>query len=585
MKNKKKKITQFLKQWLLLIFLSFSLYNCEKEESIVKNEVIENQLHKPYTLKKIKYKDLAKDASFAAPFNKLQHRFSKKNTTAKENKKELSIRTDEIAKIEIDNTISWTFELENKLKEASIFENLLVKKHHNEFSYFLISYQEENNAEDGKNTKQSVLYTLSEEEFNLEGIHGLARDSFTTPEDEDSGSGGGNPCNGVWQPEYNRCDAGGDANGHSPQRQWNGRYCSGSPLIGYIIDFSHCTNYQPPAGPGNTGNNNDETTGDNNNGTTGGGSSNNNDNSNNGSTVTTPIQNIDGTTSSAAEIAARNVNRALGNTLSLAELEWLSQDVNLNLSISLESYLFNNNSDKGKRFTEDAIKFLKENPNYSIEQYKNWFDFDHEGIDYEYDAAYWENPNLSFPPQDLPSWNDFNNAFPRKADGSGWLYGADNIYPLVGGDVLRVRQNDVEKKFTNNTCALKVSIALNGSGVIIPEIITSTGANGKINYGTIKGADGKNYFLNAQSLNKWMKLTFGTSPTNPKHFSYTAAQGGIKGKKFPRLLGNKKGIFSLNSTATGWASGHIDILFETLCASGCHYNAPGIISVDVWVLD
>lgn len=149
--------------------------------------------------------------------------------------------------------------------------------------------------------------------------------------------------------------------------------------------------------------------------------------------------------------------------------------------------------------------------------------------------------------------------------------------------MLKVRENDIEKKLTNNTCALKVSIALNGAGINIPEIIIST-VNGKINYGTVKGADGKNYFLNAKSLNAWMKLTFGVNPKNPKHFNYTKAQGGTNGKNFPTLLGNKKGIFSLNSSNASWSSGHADILFETLCSAGCHYNGP-IESIDIWVLD
>jgi len=60
------------------------------------------------------------------------------------------------------------------------------------------------------------------------------------------------------------------------------------------------------------------------------------------------------------------------------------------------------------------------------------------GQDWIYDEQYWSNPELSFPPQDLPSYQDFFNAFPKKANG-GWLYGADNIYNLVGGKVLQAK--------------------------------------------------------------------------------------------------------------------------------------------------
>ena len=346
MKIRKKRMLQFLKQCVLLFIIPFFLYNCEKEENIVENEVPQNTFKKNYTLKKIKYKELAKDAAFLKPFTKLSNTFNNKSTDDKENRNELSILTDEIARIETANSITWTFELETKLKEASIFENLLVKKQDNEFNYYLISYQEENDTEDGKNSKQSLLYTLSEEDFNFDGLNSLAKDVFTVAgeEDGDGGGGGSAPCNGVWIPEYNHCDAGGDANGHSPQRQWNGRYCSGSPLIGYVIDFSHCSNYQPPAGPGN--NNGTGTTGNNNGGTTGGGGSSNtnNNNSSGGTTITTPIQNIDGIEYRIAEVAANSLNRALGNQLSVAQLRWLSKDENFNLSVQLEGYLINSNA-------------------------------------------------------------------------------------------------------------------------------------------------------------------------------------------------------------------------------------------------
>jgi hypothetical protein len=51
---------------------------------------------------------------------------------------------------------------------------------------------------------------------------------------------------------------------------------------------------------------------------------------------------------------------------------------------------------------------------------------------------------------------------------------------------------------------------LNYYGVTIPYIVTTNG-----NTGTVLGSDGKYYFLNAKSLNKWMQKTFGVSPSNP----------------------------------------------------------------------
>ena len=50
-------------------------------------------------------------------------------------------------------------------------------------------------------------------------------------------------------------------------------------------------------------------------------------------------------------------------------------------------------------------------------------------------------------------------------------------------------------------------------------------------------------------------------------------------------IGDKKGIYSLNSSSPTWAIGHVDIFLENKCSAGCHYNAPGLESIDLWVLD
>lgn len=264
-----------------------------------------------------------------------------------------------------------------------------MKKNDNEFSYFLISYQEKNNKGNTKKIKESLLYRLSKEDFNFNELS-LHRDTFTTPGDdgkESDSSGGGTPCSGIWIPEYNSCNVGGNPDGHEPQKQWNDTYCSGSSLTGYIIDFSHCTNYQPPAGPGK--NTDNGSSGDSTNGNSGGGgSSNNNDGSNSGSsggsTFTSPLGDGDGSTKTAAEIAANNVNSFLGNMLSSQELDWLSKEENFNLSIQLETFLFNNNSDssKGKviEFIEALmnsnlpIDFAPENPVNDVTDFLKCYD-------------------------------------------------------------------------------------------------------------------------------------------------------------------------------------------------------------------
>ena len=87
----------------------------------------------------------------------------------------------------------------------------------------MVSYQGENNTNNGKNTEKSLLYSLSKEDFDFSELDIQARsDSFDTPGEDDGdygGGGGSTPCDGVWIPEYKSCDAGGNADGHSPQKQ------------------------------------------------------------------------------------------------------------------------------------------------------------------------------------------------------------------------------------------------------------------------------------------------------------------------------------------------------------------------------
>jgi len=203
--------------------------------------------------------------------------------------------------------------------------------------------------------------------------------------------------------------------------------------------------------------------------------------------------------------------------------------------------------------------------------------------DFLYDSDYWEDPNLTFPQQALPSWSDYNAAYPRNPNGT-YMTGADNIFNHVGGDVLQARLT--YPGGTNNPCALKQSIALNYSGVVIPQITTSNGYPG-----TLQGADGKYYFLNAKSMNKWMKETFGTNPAtattpfNSSHYQFTSVDGGTNGENFPTLLAGKKGIFTMLPISEGafGASGHCDKFDGTECAAKCYF--PHASEVNIWVLE
>ncbi|MBK9255166.1 MAG: hypothetical protein IPM42_06720 [Saprospiraceae bacterium] len=199
----------------------------------------------------------------------------------------------------------------------------------------------------------------------------------------------------------------------------------------------------------------------------------------------------------------------------------------------------------------------------SLEIVDNWFYGTIEGSDYFYNSDYWENPNLTFPQQNLPSWNVFQNAYPT-------INGADNLYPIVGGAVYQAREDYPE--VTQNTCALKVSIALNNSNVIIPNIPGET----------LVGLDGKYYFLNVLALKKWMEKTFKVYPETSKHKKFKLPEDSpLNGDKFNM----KKGIYiMIPSNAVNFgAKGHSDIFNGLKCGYHCFFKDAK--EINLWILE
>jgi hypothetical protein len=221
---------------------------------------------------------------------------------------------------------------------------------------------------------------------------------------------------------------------------------------------------------------------------------------------------------------------------------------------------------------------MKNNPDVTWAQFQNWFMGTSEGKDGDYDATYWDNPNLTFPKQDLPTLSKFLSAYPKNLDGKTYMLGKD-LYPLVGDEVYKAYLDF--PNLVNGSCALKVSRALNYSDVIIPQTPN-----------TLKGTDGKYYFVNARALNKWMRLTFGTDKNNPNYKSFTRNQGGNKGENFPILVKGLKGIYSMVSPLEikdSWASGHADIIYDEICPFNCHFydeklQIVTIEYIDIWIL-
>ncbi len=240
----------------------------------------------------------------------------------------------------------------------------------------------------------------------------------------------------------------------------------------------------------------------------------------------------------------------------------------------------------GKTFGEWAINYLMQNPTVAIETFQNQFMGKSEGYDSDFDEAFWDNSANTFLPQTLPTWSDFEAAYPKT---NAQNMAASDVFDLVGGTIKALRDgvlNDSDPSNDHqydNACALRTSRALNYCGIVIPYISGQT----------FKGDDDKYYFLGAANLNRWMRKTFGCANpnttigeyynVNASHF--TTAQIGQNGENLPGLLIGKKGIYTIVTKST-WASGHCDMLYDdATCMGDCHFDAPTTIYYcDVWDL-
>jgi len=222
--------------------------------------------------------------------------------------------------------------------------------------------------------------------------------------------------------------------------------------------------------------------------------------------------------------------------------------------------------------------YFIEHPSTTVEQFENWFMGKPEGsenLDVR-DSDFWNDPNLSFPQQNLPSFDDFKNACPSKSTS------ASTLCNTIGGEILTLYNNIVVQGKKMNTCSIRISRALNYSGITIPNVP-----------GTKLGSDGKYYFTFANDLNKWMRLTFGVNPSNLKHIRITVTQGGINGVNFPNYIKGKKGIYTMvakSEILDTWGTGHADLLENDTCRLDCHFydinnHFVPVDYIDIWILE
>ncbi len=157
---------------------------------------------------------------------------------------------------------------------------------------------------------------------------------------------------------------------------------------------------------------------------------------------------------------------------------------------------------------------------------------------------------LSIQPQPKPKWNLLYSNYPQV---NGEDKSVNEVVSQIGGEVY------LNRGAIKNACALRVSLALNKSGIIIPQITDQTW----------KGSDGKNYFRGVSYLFNWLNKTFG-----PADLHLTESDGSPGGLNFLKKISlNDKGIYIMLPKANvGFnAQGHATLWTGYNCISGSNY--------------
>lgn len=212
-------------------------------------------------------------------------------------------------------------------------------------------------------------------------------------------------------------------------------------------------------------------------------------------------------------------------------------------------------------------------------------------LDNNSEAWWWSNASLvdypAQPTQSLPTWAQMYANYPKDAQGNETVGSA--VFNLVGGEVL-ANKPAVDPGQEPNACALRVSRALNYSGVTIPANLWVKNDKGVLEKHTFKGADNKWYFLGAAKLHRWMTIVF---PIKNHPGSINVDVKGAKKFNYDAVLGDKKGIYIMipSSPATFGASGHASIWWDGHAMYGSdgfeHSYLPavgGTWSVTIWGL-
>lgn len=221
-------------------------------------------------------------------------------------------------------------------------------------------------------------------------------------------------------------------------------------------------------------------------------------------------------------------------------------------------------------YIQNWLSYLMGNPDITPAEFQNYFMYQPEGADGEYDATYWDDPNLTLPLDSLPSWASFRAAFPKIVDAqTNEIYpmDADSVYNLVGG-VMKTNHNNFVPGWSN-ACAIRGSRALNYCG----KPITSNSSK------VYLGSDAKKYIVSAKAFNQYMRKKFGP-PTD----TLTAAQINGNPQKIVDFLRGKTGIYTM-VTSGGSYSGHVDLIENGNVLGGPATDPVGnVAKIEIWQL-
>lgn len=457
-----------MKNYLKFTLLLFALLliNCQAEENIIANQPNKSK----YSISKQQQNELFKDEKIAKILNKLNSKNPNPNSRdIYDETNDFIISTDYATRIENTETgkYSLNFAIIRSNSNSDNTENLvLVSNNQNSYNAFVVKYGSsfsniQNNPSNITTEIHPINTDLSAFSSNeLSRIYYSCSETWTYSQGEHSGH---------------------ELHGINPDGTCTVPSCSYNGV--WILSMINCGYYDDGSGGG---------------GSDGGGTGDVGDddgfgNSGDDEVITSPV------TMTPKQILIKKFKMQLSQSQKSCYNN-LTQDKKDAIDNFLEP-TFDEDCNGNPYTDEQQFNFLEnlladlcaggQTAEDAWKAFENQFLVPNEGKDFSYDQAFWENPNLSFPQQNLPSWNDFYNGFPHNPTNGYIMAGADNVYGLVGGEVLQARISYPTQ--TENTCALKVSFSLNNCGILIPNIP-----------GTLEGGGnyaGKFFFLNARSLN------------------------------------------------------------------------------------